>query len=588
MQTPRPGSSRRLGATFRRADAASQLLKGVELVAGAIAPTLGPRGRHVVLQRPDAPPLVTNDGVTIARSIELLGDPVTNQGVQLVKSVASETERLVGDGTTTAMILARELLRRGVRSVAAGAEPGAFVAELKAAIAEVEAWLAGKADPLHGDGEMVRRVAAMAARDDGIGQAVADALDAVGADGVVRVQDSRRHGLTLDISRGMRFANGLAAHALMVDTSRRETVFADALVALVSDRVTQIQQLAPVLSQAAAARRPLVLVADEISGDALTLLILNVEKRALPVAAVKAPEFGPDRAEALRDLGIWTGGTVFGADLGRDLRTARLEELGTVESAMITEDTTAFVGGGGAKADVAERIRAVQAGLRYLESEYEREKLKARLARLDGAVATLEVGCDTQTEQEETRCRVNAAVQAGRAALRGGTIPGGGASFVHAAGAVLGARPEHPARAALRRALEAPVRQLAANGGIDPAVAVERVRGLPFGHGIDMTSGADADLRAAGVFDPADVAISAMVVAGSIVGTCLLCDSIIGRPPLPASRRPGHPHGHHHHGDPMGHTHGTPAHSHGHAHGHGADHGHDGDAAAVAAGAAAG
>lgn len=585
MQTPRPGSSRRLGATFRRADAASQLLKGVELVAGAVAPTLGPRGRHVVLQRPDAPPLVTNDGVTIARSIELLGDPVTNQGVQLVKSVASETERLVGDGTTTAMILARELLRRGVRAVAAGADPGAFVAALKAAIAEAEAWLAAQADPLHGDAEMVRRVAAMAARDDGIGQAVADALDAVGADGVVRVQDGRRHGLTLDIARGMRFANGLAAHALMVDTGRRETVFADALVALVSDRVTQIQQLAPVLSQAAAARRPLVLVADEISGDALTLLILNVEKRALPVAAVKAPEFGPDRAEALRDLGIWTGGTVFGAELGRDLRTARLEELGTVESAVITADTTALVGGGGAKADVAERIRAVQAGLRYLESEYEREKLKARLARLDGAVATLELGCDTQTEQEETRCRINDAVQAGRAALRGGTVPGGGASFVHAA-AVLSGDPADPARAALRRALEAPVRQLAANAGLDPAVAVERVRGLPFGHGIDMTSGADADLRAAGVFDPAEVVISAMVVAGSIVGTCLLCDSIIGRPPLPASRRPAHPHGHHHHGDPMGHTHGTPAHSHDHAHGHGPAPGHG--AAAVPAGAAAG
>jgi len=531
------------------------LLAGVDRVADAVAPTLGPRGRQVALQRLDAPPLLTNDGVTIARSLEMLSDPVINQGVQLLRQASSEAETLVGDGTTTATVLARALLHEAVRAVAAGADPVALEREIGEAIGMTERWLRAHAEPLDGDEHMLGRVAAIAARDKRIGALVAEALKRVGADGVVRIEDANAYGVSLTLREGMQFENGLLSPGLVVDPNRRETVFERPYVALVQERITQVRQLGPLLGQVAEARRPIVIIADELSGDALTLLVLNVARRRIPVAAVKAPEYGPDREEALRDLAVWSGGTVVGAALGRNLERVRLDELGQAGRAIVSQETTALIDGEGAPDAVAARSATIEAEIRHVASDYERTKRRTRLARLAGAIAVIGVGSDTQVEQEGIRHRVNDAVQAGRAAISGGMVPGGGTALVHAAAAFDREASDPLARSIVVRALEAPLRQLGINSGIEPAVAVQQVRGLPFGQGLDMVSGRPVDLREAGIVDPVDVVIAGLVVASSIARTCLRCELIIAQKPTPRVRRSHHPHGHHHHGDPHGHTH---------------------------------
>lgn len=531
------------------------LLAGVDRVADAVAPTLGPRGRHVALQRPDAPPLLTTDGVTIARSLEMLADPIINQGVQLLRQASSEAETLVGDGTTTATVLARALLHEAVRAVEAGTDPMALGREIETAMNSAEHWLRARADPLDGDEHMLGRVAAIAARDEEIGALVAGALQRVGPDGVVRIEDDHAYGVRLTLREGMQFENGLLSPGLVVDPLRRETVFERPFIALVQERVTQVRQLAPLLSQVAEARRPIVIIADEVSGDALTLLVLNVARRRVPVAAVKAPEFGADREQALRDLAVWSDGTVFGAALGRSVERAKLDDLGQARRSILTPEMTLLEEGRGSAVAVAERSAAIEAEIRHLESDYERTKRRTRLARLAGAIAVVGVGTDTQVEQEEVRHRVNDAVQAGRAAIRTGMVPGGGSALVHAGAALDRDGGDPRARAIVVRTLEAPLRQLAVNSGIEPAVAVQRVRALPFGHGLDMISGRPADLRGAGVVDPVDVVTAGLAVASSIARTCLRCEWIIAEKPSPHVRRPHHPHGHHHHGDPHGHTH---------------------------------
>lgn len=557
MQTPRLGSREPpRGRLVRRSDEArTALLAGVDCVADAVAPTLGPCGRPVALQRPDAPPLITTDGVTIARSLEMLSDPILNQGVQLLRQASSEAETLVGDGTTTATVLARALLHEAVRAVEAGAEPVALERALGEATGVVERWLRSRAEPLDGDEHMLGRVAAIAARDERIGALVAEALQQVGAEGVVRIEDAHAYGVHLTLREGMQFENGLLSPGLVVDQLRGETVFEWPYVALVQERITQVRQLSPLLSQVAEAQRPIVLIADELSGDALTLLVLNVARRRVPVAAVKAPEFGADREEALRDLATWSGGTVLGTALGRSLEHAKLEDLGQAKRALLTRETTALIDGAGTSEEVSERCASIEGEVRRIESDYERTKRRTRLARLAGAIAVIGVGSDTQVEQEEIRHRVNDAVQAGRAAISGGMVPGGGAALVHAAAAFNDGRPSGLAQQILAKALQAPLRQLALNSDIEPAVAVQQVRALPFGHGLDMVSRRPVDLHEAGVVDPVDVVIAALVVASSIARTCLRCEWIIAQKPLPRFRRLHHPHGHHHHGDPAGHTH---------------------------------
>ncbi|MEA2249614.1 MAG: chaperonin GroEL [Solirubrobacteraceae bacterium] len=578
-------------------EARRALIRGIDLVAELVAPTLGPRGSHVIVQRLDAPPLITNDGVTIVRSLEMLRDPMTNQGVQLLREVASTTEDFVGDGTTTATLLARAIVRGAFARVAAGADPMALGEGIAGAVAEVVEWLQARSRPASTI-EDVRRVARVAARDDHIGGLVAEALEAVGADGVVRVEDDPAYGVRLEIHEGLRFESGLISPALATNVHQRETVFEDPYILLASERIDRVAQLAPVLSAVAEQKRPLVIVADEVSGEALTLLVLNIRRRGLPVAAVKAPDFGPDREAALADMAARTGGVVFGPGLGRCVDRATLDGLGRAGRAIVTPEWTAIAEGRGDAAAIAGRKREIRALLALEESEYERDKLRTRLARLDGALAIVRIGLDSETEQDETRHRIRDAVQAGRAAITDGVVPGGGAALLQAALAMRpeGAEEQRAGCEVVRRALEAPLRQLAVNAGMEPSVAVRQVAAAPFGHGLDIARRELCDLIEAGIFDPVKVVCSSLEIAASIACICLRSEAIIADRPLQIRKRAHHPHGHHHHGDPEGHTHDRTGHAHHHdgahdGHGEPAEHhgnGHDEASAARLAGAPAG
>jgi chaperonin GroEL len=529
------------------------LLDGVDLITNLVGPTLGPWGRHVVLQRFDAPPLITNDGVTIARALEMLQDPLTNQGIQLLREVASTAEDFLGDGTTTAMLLARAIVRESFRHVVQGAAPETLCRGIDEAVAAAGEWIQSQARPVVETPDLAC-VATTASRDTKIGELVADALERLGADGVVRIEDDRAYGIKLEFHDGMRFGNGLLSPRLATDPRIGETVFEQSYVLTANERISQVRQLVPVLSAITAERAPLLIVADEVSGDALTLLVLNVSNHRLPAVAVKAPAFGPDRTEALRDIAVLTGAELVGPGTGKVVSSAGLEQLGRASRVIATRNETAIVGGQGDPAAIAARARQVEAESAYPQSEYEREKRRLRLARLAGAVGMIRVGLDTQAEQEETRHRIRDAVQAGRAALTEGVVPGGGTTLLRAADVIQNGHGDEEAsgRAVVRSALEAPLRQLAVNAGIDPSVAVARVRSSPRGHGLDIRSGRSVDLVSAGVFDPTKIVRSTLEIAASVARACLRADAIIANPPTPLPRR-----------------------RHGHSHGHGHDHHHD-------------
>ncbi|HEY1517593.1 MAG TPA: chaperonin GroEL [Solirubrobacteraceae bacterium] len=548
--------------------ARAALMGGLDLVADAVGPTLGPCGSHVLLQRHDAGPLVTNDGVTIARSIETLRDPYTNQGVQLLREVAGITDTVVGDGTTTAVITARELLRGALAAVTRGTDCAAIGRGLTRGWATASELIAQAATPLRDTEELVA-LAAGAARDRRIGELVAAALDRTGSDGVVNVEDHRAYGIRLEFADGMSFPSGLLAPGLATDEARRETVFERPLILLASERITQVNQLAPVLRQAAAERTGLVVIADEVSGDALTMLVLNVRRRTIPAVAVKAPLFGEDRVAMLGDIAALTGATVCGPATGTSVASATIAQLGSAERVMVTQERTTIVSGHGDERAVASRVAGIDAELRYLESEYERDKRRLRRACLGGAVATIEVGLDTVVEQEETRLRIVDAIRSGRAAMRSGVVPGGGSVLARVADALrrdAGTGAEAVGQRLLARALEAPLRQLATNAGLDPSVAVRRVQSADPGLGLDLYCDEIIDLRAHGIIDAADVVRMSVESAVSIARTALLAEVIVAQRPLPP--QPKRPYGHHH------------GHDHGHFGGVAPGHDHSGGAAA--------
>jgi chaperonin GroEL len=560
------------------AEAGPTLLRGIDLVADGVARTFGPCGRSAILQRADAGPLVTSSGLRISESIELVRDPFLNQGVQLLREVARENHARVGDGNTAAMLVAREIAREAVRMVAAGASPPALRAAIADASAEAAAWIETQARPVAGRHELAA-IAASAARDLDWGELIADALVTVGANGVVTVEDDRMFGVSLALREGMAFENGLAARDLATDPIRRETVLDRPYVLVASERLTEISQLAPILRAVAAERTGLLIIAEEISGDALTMLVLNVRKRRIPAVAVKAPMFGSDRDAALQDIAVLTGGEVHGPALGCETRRATVGRLGLAERVTITSRDTTIVGGAGDPVAIARRQVEVAREIDYLETEYERDKRRRRLARLGGSIAVIRVGRDTGTEQEETRNRLNAGIRAARAALRGGVVPGGGSTLLRAKAAV---RPtsgdDEIGRAIVRRALETPVRQIARNAGIDAASAVSRTEHAPPGHGLDIERDRVVDLHGVGILDAANVLCSVMTVAASVAGTCVLAHGIVCDRPLPRMRRRSH--GHHHgpdggHFGPAAQTDAAHTHRHDHgAHGHSHEHEH--------------
>ncbi len=538
------------------------LMRGLDLLADAVGPTLGPGGSHVLLQRHDAGPLVTNDGVTIARAIELLRDPYANQGVQLLREIADVTDAVAGDGTTTAVIVARALLRQALAAVTRGAD----CASLRDGIGE--GWLVASdvikraAAPLR-DIDELAAVAGNAARDRAIGELVAQAFWRAGSYGVVDVEDDRRYGMRLELVDGMSFPSGLLAPGLATDQTRGETAFEGPLVLTANERIAQVSQLAPVLQQAAAQRMPVVVIADEISGDALTMLVLNVRRRTIPGVAVKAPMFGEDRLALLQDIAALTGGQVLGPATGRRVENATIADLGRADRVTVTRDRTTIAGGRGDPHAIAARLAGIEAELAYLESEYERDKRRLRRAYLGGIVATIKLGLDTATEQEETRLRIIDAIRSGRAALRAGVVPGGASVLVRAATALRddGGAADGLGRRILARALESPLRQLATNAGVDPAVALRRVRLAPDGFGLDLRRDEVVDLRAQGIVDAGDVVHACVETAVSIARTSLLAEAIVAHRPLPPTpkRRYGHHHGHDH-----GHFGGASGHHHDH------------------------
>jgi chaperonin GroEL len=503
-----------------------------------------------VLHRRDAGPLVTNDGVTIANAIERLRDPYSNQGVQLLREVASVTDRVAGDGTSTAVIMARELLRQAFAALGRGDDRALLCDELRAGLAAATTFIRGAARPVTDSAELAA-VAGNAARDASIGRMIAQALSRVGEDGVINVDDDSTYGIRLEFSDGMSFDEGLLAPDLALDKVKRQTAFERPFVLLASERIRTAEQVAPALRLVAARRVPLVIIADEVSGEALATLVLNARKRALPTAAVKAPLFGEDRLAMLGDIAALTGGRVLGPGTGISVRNATVGDLGIADRITVTSRQTTISGGHGDERGINTRLARIAAELGYLESEYERAKRRVRRACLNGTVASIKVGLDTSTEQEETRLRVIDGIRSARGALRGGVVPGGGATLAHAA-QCLSAESEHTGFSRgriLARALEAPARQLAFNAGLEPSVALDEVRAAGPGFGLDLRSRKLTNLRQSGVIDAAEVICTAVEVSVSIALTALLTEVIVAERPLPAFKK--RPHGHHH-----GHDHG--------------------------------
>ncbi|HET6257420.1 MAG TPA: chaperonin GroEL [Pseudonocardia sp.] len=531
--------------TARRA-----LERGVNQLADAVKVTLGPRGRHVVLDKKFGGPTVTNDGVTIAREIDL-EDPFENLGAQLAKSVATKTNDVAGDGTTTATVLAQAMVAAGLRNVAAGANPTALGVGISKAADAVCELLAKKAIPVD-DKEHIAQVGTIASREAEIGNLISEALKTVGKDGVITIEEGSTLATELEITEGLQFDKGYLSPYFVSDPESMEAVLEDTYVLLHRDKISAIADLLPLLEKVLADGKPLLIVAEDLEGEALSTLVVNSIRKTIKVAAVKSPFFGDRRTAFMDDLAVATGGTVINPEVGLKLSEAGLDLLGTVRRAVITKDTTTLVEGGGSKEAIEARIAQIKAEIEASDSDWDREKLQERLAKLSGGVAVIKVGAATETALKERKHRIEDAVSATRAAVEEGIVPGGGSALVHAAVALDGnlglTGDEATGVAVVRSALRAPLFWIAANGGLEGAVVVGKVADQEWGHGFNAATLTYGDLMADGVVDPVKVTRSAVVNAASIARMVLTTESAIvdkPEPPEPAAAG-GHGHGHGH------------------------------------------
>jgi len=522
---------------------------GVDKLADAVRVTLGPRGRHVVLAKAFGGPTVTNDGVTIAREIEL-EDPFENLGAQLVKSVATKTNDVAGDGTTTATVLAQAMIRAGLRNVAAGANPIALGEGIgRAADAVCESLLAA-ATPVSGK-NAIAQVATVASRDEEIGEMVGEAMTKVGGDGVVSVEESSTVNTELEITEGIGFDKGFISAYFITDFDSQEAVLEDALVLLHRDKISSLPDLLPLLEQVAQAGKPLLIVAEDVEGEPLSTLVVNAIRKTLKAVAVKAPFFGDRRKAFLEDLAVVTGGQVVNPDVGLVLREVGLEVLGSARRVVVSKDDTVIVDGGGTPDAIADRIKQLRAEIEATDSDWDREKLEERLAKLAGGVAVIKVGAATETALKERKHRVEDAVAAAKAAVEEGIVPGGGSALVQARSALAPLRGSLSGDAALgvevfADALAAPLYWIATNAGMDGSVVVHKVAELPVGHGFNAASLAYGDLVADGVVDPVKVTRSAVVNAASVARMLLTTETaIVEKPAEEEAAGHGH-HGHAH------------------------------------------
>ncbi|MYE66677.1 MAG: chaperonin GroEL [Acidimicrobiia bacterium] len=508
---------------------------GMNQLADAVRVTLGPKGRNVVLEKKWGAPTITNDGVSIAKEIDL-ENPYEKIGAELVKEVAKKTDDVAGDGTTTATVLAWAMVREGLRNVAAGASPMAIKSGIEAGVAAAVAAIGEQSVDVESK-EQVASVAAISAADDEIGAQIAEAIDKVGKDGVITVEESQTFGMEMDLVEGMRFDKGYISPYFVSDAERMEAVLDDPYLLLVSSKITAVRDIVPVLEKVMQAGKPLLIIAEDTEGEALATLVVNKIRGTFASVAVKAPGFGDRRKAMLADMAILTGGQVISEDVGLKLENTTLDLLGRARKVVVTKDETTIVEGAGSKADVDGRIRQITQEIENTDSDYDREKLQERLAKLSGGVAVLKVGAATEVELTEKKHRIEDAVSTTKAAIEEGVVAGGGVTLLRAQAAVdaAGAALDDPDAATgariVARALQAPLHQIAINAGMEGGVVVEHVRGLEGSDGLNAATGDYEDLTAAGIIDAAKVTRSALQNAGSVAGLFLTTEAVVADKP---------------------------------------------------------
>ncbi|MBP2411927.1 chaperonin GroEL [Arthrobacter stackebrandtii] len=522
------------------------LERGLNILADAVKVTLGPRGRNVVLEKKWGAPTITNDGVSIAKEIEL-DDPYEKIGAELVKEVAKKTDDIAGDGTTTATVLAQALVKEGLRNVAAGADPLSLKRGIEKAVEAVIEQLLASSKEIETK-EEIAATASISAGDPEIGALIAEALDKVGKEGVITVEESNTFGLELELTEGMRFDKGYISAYFVTDTERQETVLEDPYILIVNSKISSVKDLVAVLEKVMASNKPLLIIAEDIEGEALATLIVNKIRGLFKSVAVKAPGFGDRRKAQLADIAILTGGQVIAEEVGLKLENTTLDLLGKARKVVVTKDETTIVDGAGDAEAIAGRVAQIRAEIENSDSDYDREKLQERLAKLAGGVAVIKAGAATEVELKERKHRIEDAVRNAKAAVEEGIVPGGGVALIQAGVTAFDGLKltgdEATGANIVRVAIDAPLKQIALNAGMEPGVVVDKVRSLPNGHGLNAATGVYEDLLAAGVNDPVKVTRSALQNAASIAALFLTTEAVIADKPEKAAPAGG--------GDDMG------------------------------------
>jgi len=521
------------------ADARSSMVRGVDILADTVKVTLGPKGRNVVLEKSFGSPLITNDGVTIAKEIEL-EDHFENMGAKLVSEVASKTNDIAGDGTTTATVLTQAIVREGIKNVTAGANPIGIRRGIEAAVATAVEALKSNSVPVSSK-EAIAQVAAVSSRSEKVGEYISEAMEKVGKDGVITIEESKGMETELDVVEGMQFDRGYLSQYMVTDNEKMVAELDNPYILITDKKISNIQEILPLLESILQSSRPLLIIADDVDGEALPTLVLNKIRGTFNVVAVKAPGFGDRRKAMLEDIAILTGGTVITEDLGLELKDATIAALGQASKVTVDKDSTVIVEGSGNPEAIANRTGVIKSQIESATSEFDREKLQERLAKLSGGVAVIKVGAATETELKEMKLRIEDALNATRAAVEEGIVSGGGTAFVNVLGAVAALEltgDEATGRNIVLRALEEPVRQIALNAGYEGSIVIDRLKNSEAGTGFNAATGEWVNMIEAGIIDPVKVTRSALQNAASVASLILTTEAVVANQPEPASPAP--------------------------------------------------
>ena len=521
------------------ADARSAMVRGVDILADTVKVTLGPKGRNVVLEKSFGSPLITNDGVTIAKEIEL-EDHFENMGAKLVSEVASKTNDIAGDATTTATVLTQAIVREGIKNVTAGANPIGIRRGIETAVATAVEALKANSVPVSNK-EAIAQVAAVSSRSEKVGEYISEAMEKVGNDGVITIEESKGMETELDVVEGMQFDRGYLSQYMVTDNEKMVADLDNPYILITDKKISNIQEILPLLENILKTSRPLLIIADDVDGEALPTLVLNKIRGTFNVVAVKAPGFGDRRKAMLEDIAILTGGTVITEDLGLELKDATIEALGQASKVTVDKDSTVIVEGSGAAEAIANRVAVIKSQIESATSEFDKEKLQERLAKLSGGVAVIKVGAATETELKEMKLRIEDALNATRAAVEEGIVSGGGTAFVNVLDAVAALEleaDEATGRNIVLRALEEPVRQIALNAGFEGSIVIDRLKNSEVGTGFNAATGEWVNMIEAGIIDPVKVTRSALQNAASVASLILTTEAVVANQPEPASPAP--------------------------------------------------